>query len=435
MKRLIDKGLMFGNLFHVDSLTLVERYNRALDHLIGKTTSLDDFHIDISGYSPEIGDELEDHYYLNHGGVNRQFILLSLEQRSCPLLNAKFSTNRHILRRFIDANERQLFALTSTDAVAGELENSVFAFDRPERLFDLRRVVIEADTTTGTISQAERLEGLIERFMGEVDAWFDDTLIEEMIETAGLAGDITRNPVHFKHEEFEQKNFWTSHFDGLYLFQDVPVSGLIACGAKPHIKSPVKQVMELSDHRKVSRFLRDNGLVEHIVKVTGDEEVAILKQKQDFIVAAVLAEKGMDLTGLSRSDMRRLAARHACELPAEYEGLASVIRWAESGGAKPRIRSGHPAYFYLLRATDGPVRYLANMLLAELTPLDFRQLFICHKEAFYCQYRGWPEQRKAYAADLLGREYAMDKVGERARLFGIEPDMSGDMPRPCREHH
>ena len=43
MKRLIQHGLMFGNLFHVASPALVERYNRALKHLTGKTTSLADF--------------------------------------------------------------------------------------------------------------------------------------------------------------------------------------------------------------------------------------------------------------------------------------------------------------------------------------------------------------------------------------------------------
>ena len=49
MKRLIEKGLMFGNLVEVSSPQLIERYNRALKHLTGKTTALTDFHIDISG--------------------------------------------------------------------------------------------------------------------------------------------------------------------------------------------------------------------------------------------------------------------------------------------------------------------------------------------------------------------------------------------------
>ena len=94
MKLLVEKGLMFGNLIPVESPALVERYRRALKHLTGKETKLDDFHIDISGYSPEIGDELADEYYLNHAGVNRQFILLTTEQKKAPLLNASFSTSR-----------------------------------------------------------------------------------------------------------------------------------------------------------------------------------------------------------------------------------------------------------------------------------------------------------------------------------------------------
>ena len=49
MNRLIAAGLMFGNLVETSSPALVERYNRALKHLTGKTTALKDFHIDISG--------------------------------------------------------------------------------------------------------------------------------------------------------------------------------------------------------------------------------------------------------------------------------------------------------------------------------------------------------------------------------------------------
>ena len=66
------------------------------------------------------------------------------------------------------------------------------------------------------------------------------------------------------------------------------------------------------------------------------------------------------------------------------------------------------------------------MLLAELAPLDPRQVFICHKELFYRTYATWPEAKKAYVADFLAREYQVDKAGARAALFGHEPDMSGN---------
>ena len=417
MKRLIQHGLMFGNLFHVASPALVERYNRALQHLTGKTTALTDFHVDISGYSPEIGDELGDDLYLNHKGVNRQFILLSTEQKRSPLLNAQFSVNRDILRRFITDNERQLFALTATDAVAGELVNSVFEVDTPARLFDIHKIQIEADTTKGTVRHATHLGELVDRFKGEDDAWFDDVLIAEMITTAKKTGDITRNPVHLKHEAFQQDNYWTAHFGGLYLFQAVEHPALIASGDKPTEELPIKYVFDLSERNRIAKFLDYNGLAEGVVKARGVDGAAILRQKMDFIAADALAGKGLDLTGMHRSKLRRLTAQHASDLPDEYEGLAAMVRWAESGGRWPRINSDHPAYFYSLRAADTPDRDLVNMLLAELTPLDIRQLFICHKALFYQLYRDWSQAKKAYVVHFLANEYAVDKAGHATRYL------------------
>ncbi|UUV06115.1 DUF6638 family protein [Ruegeria sp. YS9] len=425
MIRLIEKGLMFGNLVHISSPALVERYNRALQHLAGKTTALTDFHVDISGYSPEVGIELDDPLYLNPNGVNRQFILLTTEQKRAPLLNVKFSTSRDILRDFIEMNEAQLFALTATDAVAGELVNSVFKLTTPRDLLNLRKIEIEADTTGGTLRKAQQLAGMVERFKTKEDAWFDDVLIAKMIETARETGDVTRNPVRLRHTDFEQRNFWTAHFGGLYLFPDVDHPAAICMGEKPD-DLPIKYTFDPSQRNQIAKFLDYNDLVEPIVKARGVDAAAILQQKMDFLTVDAAADADVDLTGLDRSDMRRLARNHADRLPQAYHGLAQLLRWASDGGPWPRITSDHPAYFYTLRAADTPNRDLVNMLLSELAPLDPRQMFICHKELFYRTYSGWPESKKAYVADFLAREYQVDKQGARAALFGHELDMSGD---------
>jgi hypothetical protein len=47
-----------------------------------------------------------------------------------------------------------LFALTARDAVAGELQNSVYAVDTPAKLFDIRQVTVEADTIGGHVADA-----------------------------------------------------------------------------------------------------------------------------------------------------------------------------------------------------------------------------------------------------------------------------------------
>ncbi len=425
MIRLIEKGLMFGNLVHISSPALVERYNRALQHLAGKSTALTDFHVDISGYSPEVGQELDDPLYLNPNGVNRQFILLTTEQKRAPLLNVKFSTSRDILREFIEMNEAQLFALTATDAVAGELVNSVLKLTTPRDLLTLRKIEIEADTVGGTLRKAEQLAGMVEQFKTEEDAWFDDVLIAKMIETARDTGDVTRNPVRLRHTAFDQPNFWTAHFGGLYLFPDLDHPAAISMD-NPSVDLPMDYVFHADQRNQIAKFLNYNDLVETIIEARGVDSAAILQQKMDFLTIAAAADAGVDLTGLDRRDMRRLARNHADRLPEAYHGLAQLLRWATEGGPWPRITSDHPAYFYTLRAANTPNRDLVNMLLAELAPLDPRQMFICHKELFYRTYSTWPESKKAFVADFLAREYQVDKAGARAALFGHEPDMSGE---------
>jgi hypothetical protein len=424
MKRLIAAGLMFGNLVEVSSPALVERYNRAMRHLCGKTTALTDFHIDISGYSPEIGDELGDDLYLNPNGCNRQFILLTTAQKSAPLLNIKFSTSRGILTQFIETNEAQLFALTARDAVAGELQNSVYEVPKPANLFDIRQITVEADTIGGHVADAGKLARLIERFRKEPDGWRDDVLIAEMIGLAKRTGDVTRVPINLPAMTFEQPNFWTSHFGGLYIFRKVKAPGAITVAPRAGIGPlPIANSFDLTQRNQVADWLVRNDLVEPIVKARGMDTAAVLRQKMDFILVDAADALNLDLGQATRTDLRKIAHRIGHALPDEFTGLAALLRWVESGGDWPEITAAHPAYFYAMRSKPHADRDLVNMLLSELAPLDVRQLYICHKEKFYADYVTWSDRKRGYVVDFLAREYAVDRQGARAALFGPEPGM------------
>ncbi|TYB82208.1 DUF6638 family protein [Maritimibacter fusiformis] len=431
MKRLIQRGLMFGNLIRVDSPALVERYNRALERLIGKRTGLDDFHIDISGYSYEIGEELGDHLYLNPNGVNRQFIILTTEQRKAPLLNAQFSTSRGILKQFIEDNEAKLFALTAQDAVAGELDNSVFQVTTPDRLFDIRKITVIADTTHSHVANARKLADRIERFQTEPDAWFDDVLIAEMIELARETGDVTRNPIDLDRPSYTQDNFWTAHFGGIYVFRDAEHPAAITARPRSEVGEMPVATFDLSQRNRIASFLEQNKLVEPIIKARGVDGAAILRQKMDFILVDAATTQGLPVAGFDPRSLHRLAQTMGAKLPEEFLKLNELVRWALNGGKWPRIASDSPAYFYTLRARpDHPDRDLINQLLAELAPLDVRQLFICHKPAFYAAYMGWPEAKKDYVADFLQHDYMANKAGAREALFGGRETAVKDSPRP-----
>jgi hypothetical protein len=432
MHRLIEKGLMFGNLIHVNSPALVDRYNRALKALTGRETSLTDFHIDISGYSPEIGDELSDTMYLNHAGVNRQFILLTTAQKTAPLLHAKLSSSRMILKQFITQNDAALFALTAKDAVAGELVNSIYQAQSPAALMDIRRIEVTADTTKGTVATAETLGAMIDSFQTEPEAWYDDVLIADMIGLAKETGDITRNPVKLDHMEFQQDSFWTAHFGGFYVFRNCPSPAIIAQhDLTSHGALPINAVYQYSDRSEIAACLAANDLVEPIVAARGPEAAAILHQKMAFILADTALAAGEHLSKATPRHLRQLGRRYAQKLPKAWHGLMALARWAEEEADWPEITSEHPAYFYMLRAKPGPNMDIVNMLLAELTPLDFRQLYICHKDAFYAAYATWSDAKKTYVVDVLEEAYQADKAGVRATLFGThdtasEPD---DVPR------
>ena len=434
MKRLIAKGLMFGNLVEVSSKQLVERYNRALKALTGKETRLKDFHIDISGYSPEIGDELKDDLYLNPQGCNRQFILLTTSQKTAPLLNIKFSTSRGILEQFITANESQLFALTAQDAVAGELQNSVYEVASAADLLKIRQVTIEADTIGGHVAEAGKLARMIDRFRTEPDGWRDDVLIADMIELARKTGDVTRVPISLAAKTYPQGSFWTSLFGGLYLFRDVKFPALIA--RKPVGQVPIAPVFDLGQRNEIADWLSRNELVEPIVTARGMDAAAVIRQKLDFILVDAADRLGIEIGDARRTELRKVAYTLGDALPEEFQGLGALLRWVEDKGEWPRITSEHPAYFYSFRATPGPQRDLVNMLLAELSPMDVRQMYIVHKELFYASYARWSDRKRQYVADFLEREYKVDAQGVRQALFGPEPGMDVLMraaPEPARD--
>lgn len=425
MRRLIERGLMYGNLVEVSSPSQVERYNGALEKLTGRRTALKSFHIDLSGFSPEIGEEFRDDTYINPNGCNRQFILLTLAQASCPLLGEKFSTSRAILKQFIDDNRDVLFALTARDAVMGELVNSVYRIDGVTDLLSIRTVRVEVNTPRGLVSDAEDLLLRVDKFLQSDNAWWDEDALDEMVALAERVGDVSRHPLTPTEVTYRKGNFFTSHLGGLYVFRDVRRPALIYCDPAFDPATADIAAISIEDAPAVAEFLRVNRLVETVLDATGLDERGLLRQRLDFILVDHLASNDAsdDLESLTRDDLRSAVHRHLDALPEEFHQIAATLRAIDQRSARPPLKPEDPSYFYHLRSASHDDRDLVNHLLAHMTPLDVRQLFICNKDRFYLHYREWGDAKRTYVAEFLAKEYAIDKRGVRDALYGPEPGM------------
>jgi hypothetical protein len=199
---------------------------------------------------------------------------------------------------------------------------------------------------------------------------------------------------------------------------------------------PISPVMDTTRRNQIAEWLDRNGLVEPIVQARGLDAAAVLRQKMDFILVEAAETLKIDIGDARRTELRKIAYRLGDALPDEFLGLASLLRWVEGQGTWPRITSEHACYFYTLRAAPGKDRDLVNMLLAELSPMDIRQMFITHKELFYAHYARWSDRKRQWVADFLAREYKVDAQGAREALFGPEPSMDArdrGIPRVARD--
>lgn len=427
MKRLLDRGLMRGGLMAVSSPALVARYNRALRHLTGRESSLAEFHLDISGYAPEIAAEFGDDDYLGAVDGLRPFILLSTSQRHAPLLRGPSSRAASILRQFIDANAAALLAVTCRDVIAGRLE-----LVEPDPALPLAMLAalpvarVSAEQIGPHPRDAEALTRLVERFQAEPEGWRDDRLASEMIAAAKPLGAVSVLPLALPKLCFAEPSYWTPAFGGLYMLARPEPVAMIFRSPPPEGGATSGLVLRLEDRKALAAWLMRNALVESIATRRDAATAARINQKMDFILVAEADRLGLNLSGARRADLRGLALRLGAGLPRAYQGLAEVLRWAEGRGSWPVIGADHPAYFYLLRARVGPERALVTMLLCDLSPLDLRQLFIGHKPRFLQLYAGWSAAKRETVCHFLAEEYRLDRQGARTALFGPEPEM--DLP-------
>lgn len=429
MKRLLETELVYGRLLPVDEPHLIERYNKALDGFGTPRTALSTFRIDMTGFSPEIADELGDRDYLDPNRVNRRFIVMTPEQVNLPVVHTSFSNTAALMHEFFSANARAINAVTIRDALYGEIEDSVSVVHDIDDLLSINEVRFRVLSAEDMLGKAAELRGLVDRLKTVPNAWSDDAMLNRMVELAKQTGDIRQNALVPDQLVFRHEAYWANHFGGVYVFLDGKATTVICDPSVPGFRrSRPWQVsyIALDDHKRIFDFLASTKRLE-LPRASWVEPSGLFQHRADMTIAGLVNESDptADLEKADRIWLQTWMHRNADRVASEgsYPFLQEAIRTVAATG-EIKIDEVEPKRrFQLVRAAPGhPDQWLVNRLISQMVPYDFVSRFVFDKQGFYAAYERYSEKFRAYVVATLTGTYLQDKAAFRRKLYGIRED-------------
>lgn len=420
MKHLIDHRLMFGNMILVESPVWVERYKKALASLTGRTTALTEFYIDISGYSPEIAHELGNEDYLKPKNGHRQFIILTSQQASSPMLKGEFSFLREGLKAFIRNNEAAVTTITAFDVLVGDIDDSAWRVKSAADLDKVRSVRFSAGSLNGGCKDSSKMKDMADRFINEPDAWADDLLVSDMVQLAKKGGDLVRNPVQIEDLTLRTENYYADLFGGVYVIRSSNPRMMIF--RDPAVRRATEingyAVHDLYSGAWLYDALSREGLTEPLTQL-GNVALPTVQRKRDYALLAALCDHApQEITELDSRSLRFAFGRADINTSPVLSSLTEVCKDLEMDAYIEVPKTSHKVWPYLHRAVHGPAEHVVNAVLAENSQDDPAALFALNKPAFLKKYVHWAEARRVHFSQRIAQDYLLRKPQFREETFG-----------------
>ncbi|MGD1524516.1 DUF6638 family protein [Vibrio owensii] len=398
--QIINAELLFINTPH-----MIERYNRALLGLTGKVTALSSFHIDCSGFSPEIAREFGDFNYLNPNGVNRQFILIDIKQENLGLYQSYFSSTSQIIKSFFADNRNALLTLTALDSVYGELENNIYKIESIDDLLNVGSVEVKIETPRRIIEQAKLLKGKINDLKASPDmAWLEDDKLLEIANLARKTGNITMNEIIPEVTVYDKDWFYTAHFGGIYILRTSKVNVIIDMGGTlKNWSNPDYRVIDGSDHQEVYKFLLKSKIIQKLKgQELQDKKESIKNKRYQVILDHLSTSEGLHHTEIDWFTIKQFIYENYNTLPQEFHELFKLSQQVEKEEAVPS--EGEMAFYVSKlnrRLMNEQKAAVINHLLANYTDLSYLRMFKFNRELFLEKFEKWPESKKDYIVEYL----------------------------------
>jgi hypothetical protein len=409
--------IVYSDLFTIDGV-LVERYNKALEHITGKRTALKSFRIDKRGKSPEIMEELGVDY-LNLGISHRYTIIVSPDQKDAPLIFETTSYDNNVLDMMFTQNTATIHKITQSEAMYAEIDDQVNAIHCVDDLINLNNIRIEMRTAESTLRNMRKLLQMSDE-LGDDKNILSGEYINTMLDLVSKVGDARKISMPTVVEK-QINNLHVELFGGVYLLRNLPnkirIHNNLFLTRNENFKDqyPNTIIMRMNEPELID-VLYEFGLI--------DYEPNLIERRQVEMENEHFISKGIVVTEMSEIERKRAFLKYSNGFPESWNEMQEIRRkiTAYRNGASYRKKSKLSDYEFELISSMSPAtkiklavpkteKALMNHMLSELDPTDLVRLYTYNRHEFM----------KAFSQEHVGKkDYMLHTVkgivGEQAKM-------------------
>ncbi len=415
MENLVSSGLYGKGLIKIDQPFLVERYNACMYDIGLAPTSLQEFHIDGFGWSPEIAEEKGDHYYLSHNGVaNPYAIILTPKQENKPVFFPFHSFDRDIMRIVFATYRKHIIDITTESGIWIDIDQEMTEYLSPQDFLMVDSIMLRFYTPSRLMTAARKQRELVRTFYDGNRSWDNRALLEKIVSSAKKDGDLRFRNLDIPDTPYSHtQTFYTRAFGGLFILrmpgkskpflvheeENLTIEGEVDIG---HTE------FWIGDESLMNALLNKGFLVideNYFVK-----NPAHLERIRTHYFINALAQIAPDL----HDDIAdpRFQKRYVARLQREgllnkaYTDIEKIMRMHKRGS---RVATDDPLRWVMLFARPNPKlpqidQEVLYKLMVKLFPADIYWLYYYDKKSFYKAYENWPLVKKNWVIKHIVNE-------------------------------
>ena len=417
MKILKKTGLYGAGLLNIKSPELIERYNKALEAMGLSRTELSEFNIDMIGWSPEISEEKEDIYYLTHSLANPMAILLSIEQKNCPIYFPYHSFDRYMISDLFEQCAMQIMDVTTQEALWLDLDNGMSHYENPKDLLLVDAFEICLETPNELIEGASKQRSLIKQLLKKGNSWEKQELRNELIESGKDYGDLQNRQITMSNFTFSDVGmFFTEAFNGIYILKspfDIKDDKAIIIAEDKSYAKRGSGIYDINDKKLFSLLMKKGCLqidIEYLKK-----HPQLLERKKTLVLGEILVEheNNIDLFETTSAKLKGYVKKYQKELPDVFFEIERLEKKLNNGVKIVTDDFSDQLKYMVTIPGDHVPEKFHRVLFRYVSHIDrgsIINLYRYNKKKFYDDFNDFSDVKKRFVRDFIVKYYLSSKL-------------------------